>query len=97
MVGRSKHSSQQSNLRWLIITQSIFIIFCCEENTNKNDSEIPSYTYCNGKIKSTSNNMHGEVLGRNRDAPPLLVGVQPRTATLEMNVENPQQIGNQFN
>jgi hypothetical protein len=46
------------------------------------------------KIKTSGDNTWLESMWRKRNTPPLLVGLQTGTTTLEINLEFPQKIGN---
>ena len=57
-----------------------------KENTKKNDPEIPSYTHQNGYDQNLKWQHMLEKMWSKENTPPLLVGVQTCTVTLEINL-----------
>jgi hypothetical protein len=72
----------------------MFKVLSVQRNANQNDPEIPPYVNQNGQDQNLRLQHMLERMWRKRKIPPLLVGLQTGTTTLEINLEDPQEIGN---
>jgi hypothetical protein len=74
--------------------KEMFKVLSDQRNANRNNPEIPPYTNQNGQDQNHSWQHMLERMWRKSNTPPLLVGLQTGTTTLEINLEVPQKIGN---
>jgi hypothetical protein len=71
--------------------KKMFKVLSDQGNANKNDPEIPLIPIRMAKIENSGDSI---CTWRKKNTPPLLVGLQSSTTTLEINLEVPQKIGN---
>jgi hypothetical protein len=73
--------------------KEIFKVLSDQRNANQNDPEIPTFTNQHGLDQNLRRQHMFTRMWRKRNTPPLLVGLQTGTTTLEINLEVPQKIG----
>jgi hypothetical protein len=89
---RAKQNSQLRNLEWLRSTKEIFNILSYQGNENQNGPEILLHTNQNGYHKKLGGQQMLARMWRKRNTPPLLVGLQVGTTTLEINLKVSQKL-----
>lgn len=70
----------------------MFKVLSDQRNANQNDPEIPPYVNQNGQDQNLRLQHMLERMWRKRKIPPLLVGLQTGTITLEISLEVSQKI-----
>ena len=73
----------------------MFNILSHQGNANQYNSQIPSYTCQNAKIKNTNDSLYWRECGVRGNTPPLLVGLHTCTTTMENSMVVSQKIGNE--
>jgi hypothetical protein len=72
----------------------MFNILSHQGNANQNDPEVPPHTSQNGYNKKLRKQQMLARIWRKRNIPPLLVGLQAGTTTLEINLAVLHKVGN---